>query len=101
MAVFEQKKSTKVTLDDTVPLSCTIETAQNVKDHTVSSRQMFFDNYLDCGCLILKGRDMTSVCCDTQLKSSVSRNYYNVILVIVLVTTLQLTTPSAGTVVCT
>ena len=35
MAVFEKKKTNRVTLDDTLPLSCTIETAQNVKDHTV------------------------------------------------------------------
>ncbi|XP_071960342.1 PX domain-containing protein kinase-like protein isoform X2 [Antedon mediterranea] len=34
MAVFEKKKSTKVTLDDTVPLTCLIETAQNVQTHT-------------------------------------------------------------------
>ncbi|CAG5120711.1 unnamed protein product, partial [Candidula unifasciata] len=32
-SVFEQRKSTKVTLDDTIPLSCTIETAQKKEDH--------------------------------------------------------------------
>ncbi|XP_012938998.1 PX domain-containing protein kinase-like protein isoform X2 [Aplysia californica] len=31
--VFEQKKSTKVTLDDTTALSCSIETAQKKADH--------------------------------------------------------------------
>ncbi|XP_033097286.1 PX domain-containing protein kinase-like protein [Anneissia japonica] len=34
MAVFEKKKSTRVTLDDTVPLTCLIEAAQNVQTHT-------------------------------------------------------------------
>ncbi|XP_064607399.1 PX domain-containing protein kinase-like protein isoform X2 [Liolophura sinensis] len=33
MAVFEQKKCSKVTLDDTTTLTCSIENAQNVKDH--------------------------------------------------------------------
>ena len=35
--VFEQKKSTKVTLDDTASLSCFIETAQKKDDHIVSN----------------------------------------------------------------
>ena len=39
MAVFEQKMYNKVVLDDTVALTCTIEAAHNVKDHTV-----WFDN---------------------------------------------------------
>ena len=39
MAVFEQKAPTKVTLDDTVPLSCKIEAAHTVKDHIVSIRE--------------------------------------------------------------
>ena len=39
MAVFEQKTYNKVVLDDTVPLTCTIEAAHNVKDHTVSTDQ--------------------------------------------------------------
>ncbi|XP_064632379.1 PX domain-containing protein kinase-like protein isoform X2 [Lineus longissimus] len=34
MAVFEKRKSIKLSLDDTVPLQCMIELAQNVKDHT-------------------------------------------------------------------
>lgn len=38
MAVFEQKKCSKVTLDDTTTLTCSIENAQNVKDHIVSTR---------------------------------------------------------------
>ncbi|CAL1544540.1 unnamed protein product [Lymnaea stagnalis] len=32
-SVFEQRKSNKVTLDDTTPLSCLIETAQKKEDH--------------------------------------------------------------------
>ena len=35
MAVFEQKFSKIVTLDDTLPLSCIIEGAHNTTDHTV------------------------------------------------------------------
>ncbi|XP_055883753.1 PX domain-containing protein kinase-like protein isoform X2 [Biomphalaria glabrata] len=31
--VFEQRKSNKITLDDTTPLSCSIETAQKKDDH--------------------------------------------------------------------
>ncbi|ELT89664.1 hypothetical protein CAPTEDRAFT_145165 [Capitella teleta] len=34
MAVFEHKTSNKVTLDDTVALTCIIESAINTKDHT-------------------------------------------------------------------
>ena len=37
MAVFEQKVSSRVTLDDTIPLTCIIENAFVVKDHTVSA----------------------------------------------------------------
>ncbi|XP_071486643.1 PX domain-containing protein kinase-like protein [Diadema antillarum] len=33
MAVFENKKTSKLTLDDTIPLTCTIEAAQNVESH--------------------------------------------------------------------
>jgi hypothetical protein len=36
MAVFEKRKSIKLSLDDSVSLQCTMELAQNVKDHTVS-----------------------------------------------------------------
>ena len=39
MAVFDPKLSTKVTLDDTTPLTCNIEAAHNVKDHTVSTKK--------------------------------------------------------------
>ncbi|XP_041460484.1 PX domain-containing protein kinase-like protein isoform X2 [Lytechinus variegatus] len=34
MAVFEKKKFSKLTLDDTTPLTCTIEAAQNLESHT-------------------------------------------------------------------
>jgi len=34
MAVFEQRSEPKVTLDDTTPLTCTIESAQSLKDYT-------------------------------------------------------------------
>ncbi|XP_072027305.1 PX domain-containing protein kinase-like protein isoform X2 [Amphiura filiformis] len=33
MAVFEKRKSMKVDLDDTIPLTCAIEAAQNVQTH--------------------------------------------------------------------
>lgn len=36
MNVFEKKQQSKVTLDDTVPLSACIETAQKQDDHVVS-----------------------------------------------------------------
>ena len=36
MAVFEKRKSMKVDLDDTHPLTCVIEAAQNVQTHIVS-----------------------------------------------------------------
>ena len=40
--VFEQKKSTKVTLDDTTLLTCFIETAQKKDDHVVSIVTKFY-----------------------------------------------------------
>ena len=36
MAVFEEKKTYRVSLDDTVPLTCSIISSKNLKDHTVS-----------------------------------------------------------------
>ena len=36
MAVFEHKSATKVTLDDTVTLTCSVESAQTIDGHTVS-----------------------------------------------------------------
>lgn len=41
MAVFEKKKSV-LALDDTVPLQCTIEAAQNVETHIVSISTVIF-----------------------------------------------------------
>lgn len=38
MALFERKIERKLTLDDTQSLTCTIETAQKVNGHTVSSK---------------------------------------------------------------
>lgn len=35
MAVFEKKKALKVSIDDTVSLSCTLEAAQKTADHMV------------------------------------------------------------------
>lgn len=37
MAVFERERSAKLTLDDSVPLYCFIETSKHVKDHIVKS----------------------------------------------------------------
>ncbi|XP_030827988.1 PX domain-containing protein kinase-like protein isoform X2 [Strongylocentrotus purpuratus] len=34
MAVFEKRKSSKLTLDDTITLTCSIEAAQNLESHT-------------------------------------------------------------------
>lgn len=36
MAVFETKKQTKVTLDDTIPLKCLVESAEKREDHMVT-----------------------------------------------------------------
>ncbi len=41
MAVFEKRKSMKVDLDDTIPLTCVIEAAQNVQTHIVSKLTVF------------------------------------------------------------
>lgn len=38
MNVFEKKQASKITLDDTVPLTAVIEAAQKQDDHIVSSR---------------------------------------------------------------
>nr|XP_037282205.1 PX domain-containing protein kinase-like protein isoform X1 [Rhipicephalus microplus] len=34
MAMFEERRSTKILLDDTLPLSCVIESSENVQGHT-------------------------------------------------------------------
>lgn len=39
--VFERRKSTKVNIDDTIPLSCSIETAEKREDHIVSLKLPF------------------------------------------------------------
>ena len=39
MAVFQSEVSNVVSLDDTLPLTCKIEGAQNTKDYTVSKIQ--------------------------------------------------------------
>lgn len=75
MNVFEKKQQSKVTLDDTVPLSACIETAQKQDDHVVSrvktaSREVVL--------LIFKKKLRSVIRRGIKLRFSKSNLYYNI-----------------------